>query len=84
MPFLVISFQVHDAITRTALLAYLYGLGGKRLDANRFVIQTDEPGAAVSRRLQRFIKDGHLWVMQTWQRPEVSYLSTQPQLAHAV
>ena len=78
MPFLVVSFDTTDIPSRLAVLTRLLELGGQRLERGKYLIESETNGNNVYTQLRSMLKDSHLWVMQTWQRPEAHYL------AHAV
>jgi hypothetical protein len=74
MSFFVISFDTPDAVAKAAVCACLKSLDGVQVSDVSYVVEGDRSPSGLFEQLKDMLQDGHLWVMQSWQSAESSYL----------
>lgn len=74
MSFFVISFDTPDAVAKAAVCACLKSLDGIQVSDASYVVEGDRSPAGLFEQLKGMLQEGHLWVMQSWQSAELSYL----------
>lgn len=73
----IVSFDTSDAASRTAVMAAISSLGAVQLTDHSYALTHTGTSQALFNRLSTLLHEGHLWVMQTWQRPELTYLAAR-------